>query len=153
MRLGALLRERFEIEQRVGTGGMGEVFRARDLVSGAPVAVKIVSATQGHHAARFAREVEVLAELSHPGIVRHIFHSETPAGELFLVMEWLDGEVLKARLERGPLAASEAVTLATRVASVTASLMVSDARSRRISRSSPSSHSMTRKSSPEGVSP
>ena len=116
MRPGALLRERFEIEQLVGTGGMGEVFRARDRASGEQVAVKIISGTQAHHAARFAREVEVLAELSHPGIVRHIFHSETPAGELFLVMEWLDGEDLKARLERAPLTMSEAVTLATRVA-------------------------------------
>src|SRR5689334_14278762 len=105
MKLGELVGEslRFEIEAKIGTGGMGEVFRARDRVSGEPVAIKIISDTREHHSTRFAREVELLAELSHPGIVRYIAHGETPAGQLFLAMEWLDGEDLKARLERAPL--------------------------------------------------
>ncbi len=116
MRLGDVLAERFEIEQRIGTGGMGEVFRARDPVSGEAVAVKVISDGREHHTARFAREVEMLAELSHPGIVRYVSHGETPAGELFLIMEWLEGEDLRTRLERAPLTMGEAVTLATRVA-------------------------------------
>ncbi|HWU85946.1 MAG TPA: serine/threonine-protein kinase, partial [Kofleriaceae bacterium] len=116
MRPGERLVDRFELEQQIGTGGMGKVFRARDPISGEVVAVKVISDESGHRTERFAREVELLAELSHPGIVRYISHGITPSGELFLVMEWLDGEVLKARLQRGPLTASEAVTLATRVA-------------------------------------
>ena len=116
MELGALLGDRFEIEQPVATGGMGKVFLARDRVSGEAVAVKVVSEERGHRTARFAREVALLSELSHPGIVRYISHGETPSGALFLVMEWLDGEDLKSRLERAPLTMSEAVTLATRVA-------------------------------------
>jgi tetratricopeptide (TPR) repeat protein len=116
VRPGQRLGERFEIEQLIGSGGMGTVFRARDPISGETVAVKVLSNGQSHLTERFEREVQVLAELSHPGIVRYISHGVTPAGELFLVMEWLDGEVLKTRLERGPLTVGEAVTLATRVA-------------------------------------
>jgi len=116
MRLGDLLDGRFEIEQQIATGGMGEVFRARDRLSGESVAVKVMTEGREHRSARFAREVELLAELSHPGIVRYVAHGEMPSGEMFLAMEWLEGEDLKARIERGPLTMGEAVTLATRVA-------------------------------------
>src|SRR5215813_1814907 len=100
---GELLDDRFEIEQEIASGGMGTVFRARDPISGEMTAIKVISGGQSHLAERFAREVKVLAELSHPGIVRYISHGITSSGELFLVMEWVDGEVLKTHLERGPL--------------------------------------------------
>ncbi len=116
MKPGEQVGGRFELDQPIGIGGMGTVFRARDPISGETVAVKIISGEQSDHTERFAREINVLAELSHPGIVRYISHGVTSAGKLFLVMEWLDGEVLTARLERGPLTASEAVNLTTRVA-------------------------------------
>src|SRR5262245_8875016 len=95
---------------------MGEVFRGRDRASGAAVAIKVLTADHAHHSARFAREIELLSELSHPGIVRYITHGETPAGQRFLVMEWLEGEDLCHRLEGGPLAMGDAVALTTRVA-------------------------------------
>ena len=107
MTAGEQLDNRFELEQPIGTGGMSTVFRARDSISGDTVAVKIISDGQGHLAERFAREVNVLAALSHPGIVRYIAHGVTPSGTLFLAMEWVDGEVLKTRLERGPLTLGE----------------------------------------------
>jgi eukaryotic-like serine/threonine-protein kinase len=116
MQPGSVLGDRFELEQRIGLGGMGEVFRARDRATGETVALKVISDRGEHQTARFAREIALLAELSHPGIVRHVAHGETASGELFLAMEWLDGEDLRRRLERGPLAVGEAVTLATRVA-------------------------------------
>ncbi len=116
MELGDLLGGRFEIEQRIAVGGMGEVFRARDRVSGETVAVKIMGDGREQRSARFAREVELLSELSHPGIVRYVSHGETSSGNLFLAMEWLDGEDLKTRLEREPLTMGEAVTLAARAA-------------------------------------
>jgi hypothetical protein len=116
MRPRERLVDRFELEQQIGTGGMGEVFRARDPISGEAVAIKILSKERSHGTERFAREVKVLAELSHPGIVRYISHGVTPSGELYLVMEWLDGDTLEARLQRGPLTLSEAVILGTRVA-------------------------------------
>jgi eukaryotic-like serine/threonine-protein kinase len=116
MKLGELICDRFAIEQRLGEGGMGEVFRARDPATGEAVAVKVISDAGSRRASRFAREAETLAELDHPGIVRYVSHGVTASGELYLVMEWLEGEDLKARLERAPLTASEAVVLAKRVA-------------------------------------
>src|SRR5215475_5019540 len=113
MKLGERIGDRFELKQPIGSGGMGTVFRAHDPISGETVAVKVISDGQGHHTERFAREVKLLAGLSHPGIVRYIAHGVTPSGEPFLVMEWVDGEVLKTRLKRGPLLVGEAVTLAT----------------------------------------
>jgi len=74
------LDERFELEARIGSGGMGEVFRARDPVTGEVVAIKILPGSQGPLAERFTREIEMLAELDHPGIVRYISHGVTPAG-------------------------------------------------------------------------
>jgi serine/threonine protein kinase len=116
MELGVLVDDRFEIEQQIGTGGMSEVFRARDRASGQVVAIKVIADGREHRTERFTREVELLAELTHPGIVRYVSHGEMPSGELFLVMEWLEGEDLRTRLERAPLTMGEAVTLATRVA-------------------------------------
>src|SRR5262249_21310645 len=116
MGLADLLDGRFEVEHQIEAGGMAEVFRGRDRVTGQPVAVKVISDGRDSHGARFVREVQLLAELSHPGIVRYISHGTTPTGALFLVMEWLDGEDLLHRLEREPLAMGEAVALATRVA-------------------------------------
>ncbi|HEX3758029.1 MAG TPA: protein kinase [Kofleriaceae bacterium] len=110
------LADRFEIESRVAIGGMGEVFRARDPASGEVVAVKILPDAHTPHSDRFTREIQVLAELEHPGIVRYRSHGVTPDGEPFLVMEWLDGEALRTRLERGTLPVADAIALATRVA-------------------------------------
>ncbi|HEX8110050.1 MAG TPA: serine/threonine-protein kinase, partial [Kofleriaceae bacterium] len=116
MALADLLCDRFEIEQQIQGGGMGEVFRARDRVSGQTVAIKVIFDARDRRAARFVREIQLLSELSHPGIVRYICHGATPSGALFLAMEWLDGEALRCRLEREPLTVSESVALATRVA-------------------------------------
>jgi len=116
MGLEELAGGRFAIEQQIATGGMGAVFRARDQVSGEVVAVKVLADGSEHRAERFVREIVVLSGLSHPGIVRYVAHGATPSGELFLVMEWLDGEDLKARLDREALTMRDAVMLATRVA-------------------------------------
>src|SRR3954468_9456723 len=103
---------------------MGEVFRARDRVSGEPVAVKVIPDQREQRTARFEREIELLAELTHPGIVRYVAHRTTPEGALYLVMEWLDGEDLKHRLARAPLTVGESVTLATHVAQALAAAHV-----------------------------
>ncbi|HEX3483296.1 MAG TPA: protein kinase [Kofleriaceae bacterium] len=115
MELACLLEQRFEVEYQARAGGMGEVFRGRDRVSGQPVAIKVMSDSRDEDV-RFTREVQLLAGLSHPGIVRYIAHGTTPSGAPFLVMEWLDGEDLRRRLEREPLTVGESVALATRVA-------------------------------------
>ncbi|HUJ63486.1 MAG TPA: protein kinase, partial [Kofleriaceae bacterium] len=112
---GEVLDERFELERVAGTGGMGTVYRARDRATGEPVAIKILRAGEGHSAARFVREIRVLAALHHPGIVRYVADGRTRAGELWLAMEWLDGEGLNQRLARKGLTSSESLELARRV--------------------------------------
>jgi hypothetical protein len=82
-----------------------------------PVALKVMArARRETHAARFAREAGVLAELSHPAIVRYVVHGELPDGRPFLAMEWLDGEDLSVHLARSPLSAADAVSLVKRAA-------------------------------------
>src|SRR5688572_18448971 len=99
MRTGIAVGGRFELLRLTATGGMGEVYQAKDLVSGETVAVKVLlEAGTTSDERRFERESQVLAELSHPGIVRYIAHGRTPSGEPYLAMEWLEGEGLNVRL-------------------------------------------------------
>ncbi|WP_437307236.1 protein kinase domain-containing protein [Sorangium sp. So ce388] len=116
MQVGDVLEGRFTLDARTGSGGMGEVFRARDRVTGQAVAVKVMLASHAGERARFEREVRVLSELRHPAIVEFVAHGESPEGEPYLAMEWLEGEDLRARLARGMLGVEESVALATRVA-------------------------------------
>src|SRR5262245_5151028 len=117
MRVGELVSGRFAIERKVGAGGMGEVYRALDRQTGEVVAIKVLLEHRQDGAARFAREADVLSEISHPGIVRYINRGTMPSGEPYLVIEWLEGEDLKARLARQPLTLTETLTLGLRVAS------------------------------------
>ncbi|EYF02145.1 serine/threonine-protein kinase [Chondromyces apiculatus] len=116
MRPGDVIADRFELEQLAGAGGMGAVYRARERYSGRLVALKILQPGPREHAARFAREAQVLAELRHPGIVRYVAHGLTEDGLPFLAMEWLDGEDLERRLSRGKLTVTEAIVLGRQVA-------------------------------------
>lgn len=113
MREGIVIAERFELERLAGSGGMGEVWKAIDLSSKQPVAVKIL--TQGADA-RFAREARILAQLEHPHIVRYIAHGSTPDNQAYLVMDWLEGLDLADRLAQGTLSLGETVSLAVLVA-------------------------------------
>jgi len=116
MHSGALVDRRFEVEGLARAGGMGSVYRARDRETGEPVALKVANAHAMQHAERFARETAVLSELRHPGIVRYIAHGRTESGEMYLAMEWLEGEDLAQRLLREPLGIEDSVRLITRVA-------------------------------------
>jgi len=112
---GDVIAERFEVESFAGEGGMGTLYRARDRQTGAAVAMKCVLGV-GQSPARFVREARALAELRHPAIVRYVAHGSTPAGEPYLVMEWLDGEDLARTLSRGALTVDQSVELGRRVA-------------------------------------
>ncbi|MBI2896041.1 MAG: protein kinase [Deltaproteobacteria bacterium] len=115
MEAGRTIADRYELEVEAGSGGMGTVWRARDLQGGRPVAVKILHGRGAVESERFAREATLLGQLAHPGIVRYVDHGRT-ADAAYLVMEWLDGEDLAGRLAREGLTVAEAVTLLGRVA-------------------------------------
>ncbi len=116
MHLGEVVAGRFELLRLAQIGGMGAVYQARDRITQHEVAVKLLRAPGGVHDARFLREAALLAELRHPAIVRHIAHGRTPSGELYMAMQWLEGEDLARRLQRGPLAPADAIDLVRRVA-------------------------------------
>jgi tetratricopeptide (TPR) repeat protein len=117
MRPGQVVAERFEIEKRTSTGGMAAVYRARDRTTGAAVALKVMyGQAADEHTERFLREGRVLAELSHPGIVKYVAHGYTEDNEPYLAMEWLEGEDLARRLSRTGLTMDESVRLVRTVA-------------------------------------
>ncbi len=116
VRPGDLIGDRFELDRHVASGGMGRVFRARDLQTGQLVAVKMLLGDRDAHSARFELEGRALSRLSHPGIVRYVAHGLAASGEPYLAMEWLDGEDLSRRLARGKLSIEDSLALAARVA-------------------------------------
>jgi hypothetical protein len=120
MHVGTVIADRFRIEQLAAGGGMSAVYRARDLARDVDVAVKI-SRVAGHNAARrMAREAQALAEhlmeLRHPHIVEYVAHGVSADQQPYLVMEWLEGHDLEARLKQGPLAEADVIALASRLA-------------------------------------
>ncbi len=100
MRAGDVIDGRFQIRHAVAKGGMGQIYRAEDRLSGEAVALKVI-AWEGEATAleRFQREAAALAALRHPGLVRYIAHG-THQRTPYLAMEWLEGEDLGAVLGR-----------------------------------------------------
>src|SRR5262245_58006519 len=108
----------YEITSLLGAGGMGEVYRAHDPRLGRDVALKVLPGPMAEHPgllARFDREARAVAALSHPAI-RGIHDIQRAEGIVFIVMELLEGETLRVRLEKGPLAENEAIAYALQVA-------------------------------------
>ncbi|MDI1483821.1 serine/threonine-protein kinase [Polyangium sp. y55x31] len=110
---GTVVAGRFRLEELAGTGGMGEVFRAKDLRTGAFVALKLLHpADVGfEQTARFDREARLLSRLGHPGIVSYLAHGEAEDGRPYLALEWLSGHDLGKRLAEGPLDVRDCVTM------------------------------------------
>jgi len=99
----------FVLEERIGAGGMGTVYRARRPGDAGPVAVKFLSpalASEPDVVARFHREVKLLKSLSHPAIVRVIDHG-AENGVPWFAMELVAGMDLRARLSKGKLSLEE----------------------------------------------
>ena len=130
-RLGA-----YEVIARLGEGGMGEVYRARDAKQNRDVAIKVLLpavANDPDRLARFSREAQVLASLNHPNIAAiyglEAFRSggSSPSAEalgakvedppaMALVMELVEGEDLSQRIARGPVPLDEALPIARQIA-------------------------------------
>ena len=108
----------YRLVEKIGEGGMGVVWKARDTTLDREVAIKILPeqlAQDSDRMARFEREARLLASLNHPNIAAiHGFHES--GGHLFIAMELVDGEDLAERLRRGPLPLDEALQIAGRIA-------------------------------------
>ena len=101
----------YEIIKELGHGGMGQVFLVRNLISDRIEAMKVLLpdlAKQGDLAARFMREIKLLASLDHPNIaaLRTAFSADN---QLIMIMEYVEGDTLAHRLERGPFPPAEAL--------------------------------------------
>jgi len=117
----------YRITEKLGAGGMGEVWRAEDTKLGREVALKVLPeefAKDPERMARFEREAKVLASLNHPNIatlyglesVASGTETETGAETVFLAMELVEGEDLSERIKRGPVPVEEAVAIALQIA-------------------------------------
>jgi serine/threonine protein kinase/tetratricopeptide (TPR) repeat protein len=109
--LNAALSGRYEIEREIGAGGMATVYLARDLRHGRKVALKVLreDLTASLGVARFLREIEIAAGLSHPHILP-LHDSGEAAGRLFYVMPYVEGESLRDVLDsRGEMPMADAV--------------------------------------------
>lgn len=108
----------YEIGPLLGSGGMGDVYRARDITLGRDVAVKIlpdVFTADAERRARFEREARLLAALNHPHIGA-IYGFERREGLHALVLELVEGQTLAERLKAGPLPVRETLAIARQVA-------------------------------------
>jgi TolB-like protein/predicted Ser/Thr protein kinase/Flp pilus assembly protein TadD len=109
----------FEIQRKLGQGGMGEVYLAQDTRLGRPVAIKILpsdTAADATRRARFDREARAASALSHPNIA-HIYDVGEEGGIHFIAMEFVEGHDLANRIGAGPLAIDDVLDLSIQVAS------------------------------------
>ena len=108
----------YEIVSAIGAGGMGEVYKARDTRLDRTVAIKVLPehvASDPDLKQRFEREAKTISSLNHPHICT-LYDIGTQDGIDFLVMEYLDGETLAQRLEKGALPLDQALTVAIEIA-------------------------------------
>ena len=109
----------YVIVARVGGGGMGVVYQARDTKLGRTVALKFLPPQWSHDEdarQRFVREAQAASATNHPNICTIHDIETAPDGQLFIVMAYYDGQTLKQRLASGPLAVDEALDIATQIA-------------------------------------
>src|SRR5208283_731560 len=108
----------YEVHKLLGSGGMGEVYRARDLRLRRDVAIKVLpsfmSSDKGR-LGRFEQEAQAAAALNHPNILA-VFQMGTYEGAPYLVSELLDGENLRGQVTRGPMPARKAIDYGVQIA-------------------------------------
>jgi serine/threonine protein kinase len=105
--VGKLIDGRYEIQARIGEGGMGVVYKARQTTIDRVIALKMLNAQVAGDPTwvqRFANEARACSRLQHPNTIRMFDFGQTPDGRLFMTMEFLDGLSLRDALAKGPLA-------------------------------------------------
>ena len=113
----------YQVDAHLGSGGMGDVYRALDTRLGRSVAIKVLPelfALDVERVARFEREARLLASLNHPNIAQIHGFEETGgpgSGVRALVMELVDGDDLSAIIGRGPVPVADALPIARQIAS------------------------------------
>ncbi len=112
--IGTILDERFRIEELIGEGGMGSVYRATQLSTVRAVAIKLLHAkalTTPESVQRFEREARVISQLSHTNTIRLYDFGYIKSGQPYLVMELLKGDSLDTILKAGPLSVERSLQL------------------------------------------
>ena len=108
----------YQILSPLGAGGMGEVYKARDTRLDRSVAIKVLPehiAKREDLRQRFEREARAVASLNHPGICT-LYDIGNQDGTGFMVMEYMEGETLAARIEKGAIPLEQAISFATQIA-------------------------------------
>ena len=116
-RIGSLIASKYRLEALLGEGGMGAVWKAAHVTVGRRFAVKVLHAEVSKHPdakRRFTHEAQAAAKIGHPAIL-DVYDLGEDDGELYMVMELLDGESLAQRVARGPLPISESLEYAVGV--------------------------------------
>ena len=120
---GEVIAGRYELEERVGSGGMSTVYRAHDSLLERKVALKILHQRFGddeEYVERFRREARAVAQLAHPNIVTVIDRGED-AGRQYIVFEYVEGDDLKQLIDKaGPLPIDQVVELGREIAAALA---------------------------------
>src|SRR3984957_10094414 len=108
----------YEVQKLLGSGGMGEVYRARDLRLRRDVAIKVLPSllsSEKERLRRFEQEAQAAAALNHPNILA-VFQMGTYQGAPYLVSELLEGETLRGPINRGPLPARKTIDYGVQIA-------------------------------------
>ncbi len=116
--IGRIIHNRFRLEERMGVGGMGAVYRAKHLFLDRVAAIKIIrpeQKSQDHFRAWFLREARAVNMINHAHIVEIYDYGETEDGLAYLVMEFLDGMPLTKAINNGPMGLRESVDLLEQV--------------------------------------
>ncbi|MDI6098145.1 protein kinase [Actinoplanes sp. NEAU-A12] len=121
---GNILDNRYRLDDRVATGGMGDVWRGTDVVLGRTVAVKVLRTAMledPEFAARFYGEARMMAAFRHPGVVEVYDYAsdgdyEGPEKVAYLVMAFVEGDPLSSRVKEGPIAVAETMSIVAQAA-------------------------------------
>src|SRR5213080_3539325 len=119
---------RYEIRSKIGQGGMGEVYLARDTKLDRKVALKILPADVAAHPdrmKRFVQEAKAASALNHPNIIT-IYEIDETDSINFIATEFIDGETLRERMRNAPMKLAEILDVAAQVASALAAAHVAN---------------------------